>query len=81
MLVVYLAGALSAWRLSTSLRPRAVVIVALLFILFAFYGSGAEADLWCLALLAIGLAVRTAMHRRVRRGHLIQDEAIAAPVE
>jgi APA family basic amino acid/polyamine antiporter len=62
VLVVYLAGALSAWRLSSSPSARAGIIVALLFILFAFYGSGAEADLWGLALLAIGLAVRAIMH-------------------
>jgi len=63
VLVVYLAGALSAWRLSGSMAARAAIIVALLFILFAFYGSGVEADLWCVVLLAIGLAIRAAMHR------------------
>ena len=63
VLVVYLAGALSAWRLSASPAARAAVIVALLFILFAFYGTGAEAGLWSLVLLAIGLAVRAIMHR------------------
>ena len=31
--------------------------------LFAFYGTGAEAGLWSLVLLAIGLAVRAIMHR------------------
>jgi len=67
VLVVYLAGALSAWRLSASAPARAIIIVALLFILFAFYGSGAEADLWGLALLAIGLAVRAIMHRLTPR--------------
>ena len=63
VLVVYTAGALSAWRLDRSRGARAIVIVALLFILFAVYGSGLEADLWCLALLAVGLAVREVMHR------------------
>jgi len=61
VLVVYTAGAVAAWRLDTSLGARAVVVVALLFILFAVYGSGMEADLWCLALLAAGLALRAAM--------------------
>ncbi len=42
VLVVYLAGALSAWRMARSPLPRAVIIGALLFILFAFYGTGAE---------------------------------------
>lgn len=63
VLVVYLAGALSAWRLSASPGARAALIVALAFILFAFYGAGAEAGLWCIVLLAIGFAVRAAMHR------------------
>jgi len=58
VLVVYTAGALAAWRLDGSARGRAIVVVALLFILFAAYGSGAEANGWCVALLAAGLAVR-----------------------
>jgi basic amino acid/polyamine antiporter, APA family len=62
VLVVYSAGALSAWRLDRAPPARATVVVALLFILFALYGSGFEADMWCLALLAAGLALRTAMH-------------------
>jgi len=61
VLVVYLAGALSAWRLTTAPLARVTILVALLFIGFAFYGTGAEASLWSLALLAIGLAVRTIM--------------------
>jgi APA family basic amino acid/polyamine antiporter len=62
VLVLYLAGALAAWRLSASAPARAVILVALLFIAFAFYGSGAEACAWGLVLLVIGLAVRTIMH-------------------
>lgn len=63
VLVVYGAGALAAWRLSRSRASRTVVVVALIFILFAAYGAGLEADLWCLVLLAIGLAVRAIVHR------------------
>lgn len=63
VLVVYSAGALSAWRLDRSAAGRAVIVVSLLFILFAAYGSGLEADLWCLALLLAGVGVREAMHR------------------
>jgi len=81
VLVVYLAGALSAWRLSASAPARAVIIVALLFILFAFYGSGAEAELWGLALLAIGLAVRATMHWLNGPGPIEDRKAIALPVE
>jgi APA family basic amino acid/polyamine antiporter len=63
VLIVYLAGALSAWRTSPSPMARATIIGALLFILFAFYGTGAKADLWSMVLLAIGLAVRAIMRR------------------
>jgi APA family basic amino acid/polyamine antiporter len=47
-------------------RRRLVFLVALLFILFAFYGAGLEADLWFLVLLAIGISVRVLV-RRLRR--------------
>lgn len=60
VLVVYLAAALSAWRLCASFAARAAIIVALLFIMFALYGAGAEADLWGLVLLATGFVVRAA---------------------
>jgi basic amino acid/polyamine antiporter, APA family len=63
VLVVYLAGALSAWRLVASRGAQAIIVVALLFILFAFYGAGLEADGWFLALLAIGFAIRAISHR------------------
>ena len=63
VLFLYLAGALSAWRLASSLSARIPILGALLFIIFAFYGSGAEANLWCLVLLCAGLLVRALMHR------------------
>lgn len=63
VLVVYLGGALSAWRMVSSLWARAVIVVALLFIGFAFYGTGTEPSLWSLVLLAIGVAVRAILHR------------------
>lgn len=63
VLVLYLAGALSAWRLSSSPREKGIILGALLFIAFAFYGTGTEPMLWCLVLLEIGLIVRTMMHR------------------
>jgi APA family basic amino acid/polyamine antiporter len=82
VLVVYFTGALAAWRLSSSLSARSAVIIALLFTLFALYGSGAEADLWCLVLLAIGLAVRAVMHRLNSRATIpVLEVAPAAPVE
>jgi APA family basic amino acid/polyamine antiporter len=68
ILVVYLAGALSAWRMSASPGARSALVVALLFILFAIYGCGAEADLWCLVLLAIGIVLRAIIRRLGRAG-------------
>ncbi len=58
ILVVYVLGALAAWKESPSPMSRVVLVVALLFIVFAAYGAGLEADLWCLVLLATGIAVR-----------------------
>lgn len=63
LIPVYLFGALAAWKLSPMIRTRSVVVVALLFVAFATYGIGLEADLWGVLLLAIGLAIRAAMHR------------------
>lgn len=60
---IYLFGALAAWKLSPTVRTRSIVIVALLFVAFATYGIGLEADLWGLVLLAAGLAIRTAVRR------------------
>lgn len=63
VLVVYFAGALAAWRLRASRSSRAIIVVAMSFILFAAYGAGIEADLWCLVLLAIGFAIRAVVRR------------------
>ena len=62
ILVLYLAGALSAWRLVGSFGARAIIVIALLFIVFALSGAGFEADGWCLVLLAIGFALRAVLH-------------------
>ena len=62
-LVVYLLGTLAAWRTSPGPGARIVLVVALAFTAFAIYGSGLEADLWCLVLLAIGIGLRAMMHR------------------
>jgi APA family basic amino acid/polyamine antiporter len=68
VIVIYLAGVLAAWKASPTSGARAILVVALLFIAFAIYGTGLEADLWCLALLAAGLAVRTIIRRLNSRG-------------
>ncbi|MEO7787242.1 MAG: amino acid permease [Sphingomicrobium sp.] len=53
-LVVYLIATLAAARIDRGARTRLVLALALLFIAFSFYGAGAEANLWCIALLAVG---------------------------
>jgi APA family basic amino acid/polyamine antiporter len=63
LLVVYFAGALAAWKVGLSPAGRMGTIVAFVFILFATYGSGLQADLWCLVLLVAGLVVRAIMRR------------------
>lgn len=79
VLVLYLAGALSAWRLVNSRAGRAGLLIALLFILFAFYGAGLEPDAWCLVLLAIGVAVRFVLQRLGSRA--LGRQALAASAE
>lgn len=64
ILVIYLAGALAAWRDEHSLAARLVIGLAMLFIGFAFYGAGVEANLWALALLAAG-AINFLVMRRL----------------
>jgi APA family basic amino acid/polyamine antiporter len=63
VIVLYFVGALAAWKTSPKRSIRAVIAVALLFAAFAFYGTGLEADLWCLVLLAAGIAVRFVSQR------------------
>ena len=65
-LVLYLIGALAAWRREASPAFKAVIALSIPYSLFAFYGAGLEANLWGLVLLAIGLAVRWLSHRSMR---------------
>ena len=62
VVIVYLAATASAWKHSPGTGQRLVLGFAFLFIAFATYGVGAEPVFWSLVLLAIGLAVRAAMH-------------------
>lgn len=78
VVVVYLTASLAAWKLSPTARPRTVVAIGILFIAFATYGIGLEANLWCLVLLAVGLAIRAVMHRLNSRA--ATRAAAAAPV-
>src|SRR4030095_4669767 len=61
VIVVYLAGVLAAWKANSTIGARSVFVIALLFIAFAIYGNGLEADLWCLGLLGGGLGIRGVM--------------------
>jgi APA family basic amino acid/polyamine antiporter len=62
ILFVYTLGVLAAWKEGRDRISHAIFGIALLFIAFAFYGSGLEADLWSVALLAGGLAIRFILH-------------------
>lgn len=63
VIIVYLTAALAAWKNSPAPMQQFVIVLSLLFIAFATYGLGLEAGLWCLVLLAVGLAIRTVMRR------------------
>ena len=79
VLVVYLAGTLAAVRKKPGFGAKLVLGLALFFIAFAFYGSGVEANAWCLVLLALGLAVYAVMRRINSRG--ATPALAAAPAE
>lgn len=76
---LYLAVALGALKQ----RPGGIAIIAVLgaiaFTLFAFYGSGLEANLWSLALLAAGILVYFVMASR--RSTPAPEVAADAPAE
>lgn len=58
---LYLAGAIAALRMRPSPLQVAAIALGVLFVGFAFYGTGAEANLWGVALLAAGLVIRQLM--------------------
>ena len=63
IIVLYFVGALAAWKVNPATPARLIVVGAVLFSAFAAYGTGLEASLWCVALLAVGLALRAGMRR------------------
>jgi APA family basic amino acid/polyamine antiporter len=75
-LVMYLLGALGALKMAGSTRVRLVVAIGTVFALFAFYGSGWEANAWGLVLITLGLAVRTVT--RLLRAQL-RSSAVSGP--
>ena len=78
VIVLYFVGALAAWKSTATLGGRAIILVALLFSVFALYGTGLEADLWCLVLLAAGLAIRTITRRLSSRSPIGSSQPLAA---
>lgn len=78
VICVYFIGALAAWKLASSLGARAMILVALLFSAFALYGTGLEADLWCLVLLAAGITIRAVVRRLSSRAD--SSLAVANPI-
>jgi APA family basic amino acid/polyamine antiporter len=73
---LYLAAALAAWKQRPHPIAAAVIVAALAFTAFAFYGSGLEANAWSLVLLAAGVAVYWIM--RWRRGSSPAEAETAA---
>jgi APA family basic amino acid/polyamine antiporter len=65
-LVVYVFGAVAALRTRPSRLAVLAIAASILFSLFAFYGAGLQANLWGLALLVAGLAIRWLCHRLMR---------------
>jgi APA family basic amino acid/polyamine antiporter len=82
VVVVYLTSVLAAWKASPAPFSKFLLAFAIAFIAFVIYGIGSEPTLWSLALLALGLAVRWAMHRLSSRASSRELAAVpAAPPE
>jgi APA family basic amino acid/polyamine antiporter len=80
LIPVYAFGTLAAWKSTSATGSRSILVVALIFVAFAAYGTGMEADLWCLVLLAAGFAIRAVMRRlNSRAPSLAPAAAPAAP--
>lgn len=77
---LYLALALGALRQRPGGLALLAVIGGLAFTLFAFYGSGLEANLWSLALLAAG-AIMFAIMRSLGGSRTVAADLPAAPPE
>lgn len=61
--IVYLIATLAAWKNSPRIGQKLLLAMALMFIAFAAYGIGGQADLWVFLLLIVGLGIRAVMHR------------------
>jgi APA family basic amino acid/polyamine antiporter len=60
---LYLVASLAALKRRPGKLALVVILIGFVFVLYAFYGSGLEANLWSLALLAAGAALYWLMHR------------------
>lgn len=81
VVIVYLTAALAAWKVSPARLARVAIATGILFLAFATYGIGLEAGLWSLVLLAIGLLIRTIMHRlNSRKAQRVTEAISAAPL-
>jgi APA family basic amino acid/polyamine antiporter len=74
---LYLAGAIAALKRRPGPLGTAFIAAGILFVGFAFYGSGTEANLWGIALLAGGLAIRAVMRRAGRPTPPLEPPSIA----
>lgn len=63
VLILYLFGLLAAMKAKPSPAASAAFVTGLIFLGYAFYGSGFEADAWSVVLLGIGVVVRSIMRR------------------
>lgn len=82
IIVLYFGAALAAWKTSKTIGARSVIVGAMMFVVFAAYGTGLEASLWCLVLLAAGLAIRAVVRRlNSRASNQAPAAAPAAPRE
>jgi APA family basic amino acid/polyamine antiporter len=58
IMVFYIIGAAAAMKQAQTIKSRAIITIGLIFALFCLYGIGLEADLWSLATMIFGLALR-----------------------
>ena len=79
IVVVYLIGALAAWKLRATPGSRFIVAIGILFLVFGTFGVGLEAGAWSLVLLAIGYGLRLIM-RRINSGASTTLATVAIPV-
>jgi APA family basic amino acid/polyamine antiporter len=76
-LFLYVVVAVAALRQPLGVVARALVALAILFAFWTFYGSGLEAFLWGLALIAIGWPIRL-LSRRLNSSAAIPAAAVPA---